>query len=288
MERSSKHPPASDPSLGRLLKRRREQAGLSLRDLAERAGCTPSYLSQVETGVRGVPSHDMLIRLEEAMGVPAGELTAAGDRERGLRAGGDVVRRAFDQARRQDHVLRLLRRALAGDAPHADKVASLRSVVESLTDPMLEPEPEPGVLPIPLPTEVPLINKVAAGYPTDFTDLAYPARVADEYIRCPDLNDPDAFAARVVGRSMEPDYNEGDVVVFSPALPVVSGMDCFARLEPDHETTFKRVFFDRDAGKETVRLQPLNPAFAPRVYEREQVAGLFAAVSVIRRIRAPV
>ena len=67
---------------------------------------------------------------------------------------------------------------------------------------------------IPLALEVPLINKVAAGYPREFTDLAYPARVADEYVRCPDLDDPDAFAARVVGDSMQPNYAEGDIVIF--------------------------------------------------------------------------
>jgi hypothetical protein len=31
-------------------------------------------------------------------------------------------------------------------------------------------------------------------------------------------------------------------------------------------------------------LQPLNNRYAPQVYRREQVAGLYAAVSVIRKI----
>jgi SOS-response transcriptional repressor LexA len=150
-----------------------------------------------------------------------------------------------------------------------------------------------------LPFEVPLINKVAAGYPREFTDMGYPARVADEYVRCPDIDDPDAFAARVVGDSMLPEYREGDIVVFSPLREIKSGMDCFARLEPDGETTFKRVFFesergdpDSDAGVKfeddasgvKVRLQPLNPAYAPRVVAREEVGGLYAAVSVIKKL----
>lgn len=136
-----------------------------------------------------------------------------------------------------------------------------------------------------LPVEVPLINSVAAGYPTEFTDLGYPARVADEYVRAPQVHDPDAFAARVVGDSMEPKYLEGDVVIFSPARAVEAGMDCFARLEPDHETTFKRVYFERgDGGANLVRLQPLNSRYAARVLPREQVAGLYAAVSVIRAV----
>src|SRR6185295_1886767 len=94
-----------------------------------------------------------------------------------------------------------------------------------------------------LPLQVPLINSVAAGYPREFTDLGYPARVAAEYVRSPGIDDPDAFAARVVGDSMAPDYREGDVVVFSPARPVKSGTDCFVRLERDDMMTFKRVVF---------------------------------------------
>jgi phage repressor protein C with HTH and peptisase S24 domain len=126
-----------------------------------------------------------------------------------------------------------------------------------------------------------LINKVAAGYPREFTDLGYPARIADEYVRCPDVTDPDAFAARVVGDSMMPDYREGDVVVFSPTRDVKDGNDCFVRLERDAETTFKRVYFE---GEGRLRLQPLNARYSPRVVNREDVGGLYAAVSVIRRV----
>ena len=41
---------------------------------------------------------------------------------------------------------------------------------------------------------VPVINKVAAGYPVDFNDLDYPVGIADDYVRCPDIYDPNAFA----------------------------------------------------------------------------------------------
>jgi SOS-response transcriptional repressor LexA len=85
---------------------------------------------------------------------------------------------------------------------------------------------------------------------------------------------------------MEPLYREGDIVVFSPAKVVESGMDCFVRLEPDHETTFKRVYFEEDAeGREVIRIQPMNSAYGPMVVERERVAGLYAGVSVTRSIR---
>jgi SOS-response transcriptional repressor LexA len=99
------------------------------------------------------------------------------------------------------------------------------------------------------------------------------------------VSDPDAFAARVVGDSMEPAYHEGDVIVFSPARDIVDGDDCFARLEPDHESTFKRVYFEKDAaGEALIRLQPVNSRYAPRVLPREQVAGLYRAVRVMRTV----
>ncbi|MEM9374186.1 MAG: S24 family peptidase, partial [Planctomycetota bacterium] len=97
--------------------------------------------------------------------------------------------------------------------------------------------------------------------------------------------DPDAFAARVIGDSMSPDYREGDIVVFSPALQVCDGMDCFVRLEPDHESTFKRIYFEQPpSGEELIRIQPINNRYPSTTVPRDRVAGLYAGVSVIRRI----
>lgn len=141
---------------------------------------------------------------------------------------------------------------------------------------------------LPRSSRVPLINKVAAGLPSGFTDLGYPARTGDDLVVVPGYtglhgaNDPDAFAATVSGESMQPSYREGDVVVFSPLADVVDGCDCYVRLEPDHETTFKRVFVDEEAGR--IRLQPLNPAFEPRTVDREQVAGMYRAVWRMSRL----
>ena len=81
---------------------------------------------------------------------------------------------------------------------------------------------------------------------------------------------------------MQPAYREGDVVVFSPLADVVDGCDCFVRLEPDHETTFKRIFIDDTTGR--IRLQPLNANYAPRTIDREHVAGLYRAVWRMSRV----
>lgn len=167
--------------------------------------------------------------------------------------------------------------------PRMDSVGFVQA--EDLGPPARQPNPATRN---PKPESVPLINKVAAGYPAGFTDLDYPARVGDGLVVVPGYtglhggNDPDAFAATVCGASMQPAYAEGDIVVFSPLADVIDGSDCFVRLEPDHETTFKRVFLDDTAGR--IRLQPLNPAYQPRTVDREQVAGMFRAVWRMSRL----
>ncbi len=123
---------------------------------------------------------------------------------------------------------------------------------------------------------VPIINRVTAGYPTDFNDLDYPVGVAEDYVRCPDLHDPNAFAVRVIGDSMEPRFHEGDIVVFSPAADVRNGDDCFIRFTQPHETTFKRVFFEAD---KKIRLQPRNDQYSPTIIDGKRIDGIYRAIS---------
>ncbi|MEM1330392.1 MAG: LexA family transcriptional regulator [Planctomycetota bacterium] len=272
---------------GRLVREHRDRCGLSLGTLGEKVGCTKSYLSAIENGHRRPPGPDLLAKLEQALGIETGGLAEAA---RWHRTPGPV-REEVTRLRDERHLGRRLAEILSSSGVHDDgrsggaldaahRSGELRALIDRLTG-------EGGESPVPvrLPHEIPLINSVQAGYPQDFTDLGYPARHADEYVRVPDLSDPDAFAARVVGDSMLPEYRAGDIVVFSPARDPKDGSDCFARLEPDHETTFKRVYFERESdGGELIRLQPVNSAYAPQRLPREQVAALYPAVSVLRSL----
>lgn len=245
--------------LAELLRAARRGKGLTLARLAERVDVTPGYLSMIENRrVNNPPSMKVIVRLEAVLGVVDGSLCRAAQWER-----------TPEPIREQ-----LVRSRAAGggalDASGRSSDASDRA--------------ERGVRL----RRVPLINKVAAGYPTEFTDLGYPARVGDDVVIVPGytgadgVDDPDAFAATVCGDSMRPAYGEGDIVVFSPLADVVDGCDCFARLEPDHESTFKRVYFDHDAG--TIRLEALNRKYGCRVVARDEVAGLYRAVWRMSRL----
>jgi SOS-response transcriptional repressor LexA len=288
-------------SVGAVIRARRLELSMSLSRLAALIGCAKSYLSEIENSRRKTPTDEMLVRLERALSMPEGKLVAAAAWQRSLEVGGEGVREEVARLEADQRAARRLAELLKRKGAGLDEVyksGELRSLVDHLAPDASNgggraghnghsraPGDSAQPIPIALSREVPLINKVAAGYPTEFTDLGYPARVADEYVRCPDLDDADAFAARVVGDSMQPQYAEGDIVIFSPAKVVKKGMDCFARLEPDHESTFKRVYFEQGAaGEEMIRLQPLNAAYPPRVVAREMVAGLYAAVSVMRRV----
>lgn len=301
---------AGEESLGGMIRLLRKRTGRSLSDLATSVGCAKSYLSAIETNKRQGPARDLLERLETQLGTETGTLVRLAERGRASEALRDELRTAraqsamlarlravvgdtgLDEAHRAGAIRRML--AELGGSPlhtvdHPDQdtdqdTDQTHSHTPGHTPPVPNDLPA-GVAPLPaLPLEVPLINKVAAGYPAEFTDLGYPARVADDYVRCPDIRDPDAFAARVVGDSMSPDYREGDIVVFSPLRDIADGDDCFARLATGDESTFKRVYFEADAGSERIRLQPINSRYAPRTYDREDVAGLYRAVQVMRAL----
>ncbi|GAG45312.1 unnamed protein product, partial [marine sediment metagenome] len=140
------------------------------------------------------------------------------------------------------------------------------------------------IAPAPLGRAIPLINRVAAGYPTDFTDLDYPPSVADEYVCCPDVPDPQAFGARVVGDSMAPNYKEGDTVIFAPNAVPRDGDDCFVRFVKDNSTSFKR-FHAAPNGR--IRLEPINNKYPVEEYGREEINGLWPAIMRVEHIRQP-
>ena len=187
-----------------------------------------------------------------------------GAREEGLPAD---VRQEYESAEAENQKWRHIAKNFI------DKKADANRLTELLAESDLNIEQEK--LPLAPGRLVPVINKVSAGYPTDFNDRDYPVGIADDYIRGPDLHDPNTFAVRVVGDSMEPKFHEGDIVIFSPATEVHNGDDCFVRFAMPHETTFKRVFFESD---NQIRLQPRNEKYSPTIVDGKRINGLYRAV----------
>lgn len=261
-------------ALGDLIRQRRESLKMTLDELGKRTGSSKPYLSTVENNkTKHPPSDALLTRIESVLGFEPSELLHIAHMQR-LPA---AVRKTVETTVAENEQLRgwLHRIVHEGIAPQtvAQEEAFTR-LVPGTAEPNAEPVPVAGKL-------VPIINRVSAGYPVDFDDLDYPTGIAEDYVRCPDLHDPHAFAVRVVGDSMEPRYRQGDVVIFSPARQVENGDDCFVRLCEPHETTFKRIFFDDE---NTIRLQPNNPIYSPLILPRQRINGLWKAVIKYERL----
>jgi len=256
-------------SLGQIIRNKREELSMTLDEVSRRVKFSKPYLSTIETGkVKNPPSDELLTKLEKVLKFEQGLLLHIAHLERMP----SDVRSIYESREAENQKLRELMRKLREKGRSARSISALlsRAKVKGSSKSSLEA----GRL-------VPVINKVSAGYPTDFDDLDYPVGVADDYVRCPDLHDPNAFAVRVVGDSMEPRFHEGDIVIFSPTLEIRNGDDCFIRFTMPHETTFKRVFFEKE---KKIRLQPRNEHYSPTIVEGDRIDGIYRAAIRYERL----
>lgn len=282
-------------TLGTKLRRKRLRLGLTLDELSGRTRISKPYLSLIETGrVANPPSDEKLRRLEQALGFAPGELVTQAHLQRTPRDVRAVLERLLGKGQQQQQRAEGRRQKDEADGAkpasafglHPSALASSVNLDEAYLSGVLHELVERSATNVErvASNAVPVVNRISAGYPRDFTDLNYPKGVADEYVACPDVSDPDAFAARVHGDSMTPKYREGDIVIFSPVASPRSGDDCFVRFA-DGTTTFKRAFFESDeGGAAVIRLQPRNERYRPQVVPSEQVSGLYRAVFKYQRV----
>ena len=116
------------------------------------------------------------------------------------------------------------------------------------------------------PIRVPVLGSIPAGIPIeaiqdilDWEELpASMGKGGAEY-----------FALQVKGDSMYPNYLDGDVLIFRRQETCNSGQDCAVMVNGD-DATFKRV----KIGEKGITLQPLNPAYDPMYFTREECAEI--------------
>jgi len=250
-------------SLGFIIRKRREELNLTLDEVAGATQFSKPYLSTIETGkVKNPPSDRLLAGLEKVLQFDCGFLRRIAYVER-MPAD---IRQDYDAIDAENRHFKQILKDIVQHNLEPARLGELLAQCELDVDTKNHPN-RSGQW-------VPVINKVAAGYPVEFDDLGYPVGFADDYVRCPDIHDPNAFAVRVVGDSMEPKFSEGNIVVFSPGADVQNGDDCFVRFRLPYETTFKRVFFEADGA---IRLQPRNTDYAPLMVDGERINGIYRA-----------
>lgn len=250
--------------LGTLIRNKRIEAGLTLDEVAGQVGYSKPYLSTIETGkVKNPPSVDLLEKLEKVLAFEMGSLVSLASMERIP----EDMRRNLENSQYENERLRTLLKTMLSNKQYSKDVSRLLDESNIVLEQDAQNNRCCNLIPV--------INRVSAGYPSEFNDLDYPVGFADDYVKCPGLTDPNAFAVRVVGDSMQPNFTEGDIIVFSPALEVRNGDDCFVRLCEPHETTFKRVFFEDG---NFVRLQPRNEKYSPLIVPGNRINGVYRAV----------
>ena len=108
---------------------------------------------------------------------------------------------------------------------------------------------------------IPVIGRVAAGYHCladqniESFALADPKSIIDGY---------DYFWLRVTGDSMEPDIQDGDLVLVRVQESAESG-DCVVVIVDEEDGLVKHIEY----GKDFVTLISNNPSYAPRIFVRE-------------------
>jgi phage repressor protein C with HTH and peptisase S24 domain len=255
-------------AIGPKIRKQRRRLGLTLDELSGRASISKPYLSLIETGrVANPPSDEKLQRLEQTLGFATGELLTQAH----LHRTPSDLRAVLEK---------MLARSLnSGHEPLDLGAAYLAGDLHRLADAPI------GIVERPTIASVPVINRAAAGYPTDFTDLSYPQRTSHTYVSCPEIADEKAFAICVHGDTMAPHYHERDIVIIAPSLPARLGDDCFIHFTSGR-TTFVQAFLqthpkDRN---QIIRLQPRNRKYRPLLINRDQIAGLYRAVYIYHRV----
>ena len=325
-------------SVAEVLRRAREARVMTLRELAQRAAVSLSYLSQIENGLK-VPEEAVLARLEGALGLAEGALAGPA---RWSRTPGEVKREVARLNGAREHLKNLVREVLRDpELAGMKRAEELRAAAEgdergrgaamgrAMPNGADAPDGTGGVgggeevgwLGAVLPLEVPILNPKGTAWPR-WTAADAGAWGGREYLRVPDVRHADAFAVRVVGDAMEPEYRAGDLIVCVPArtaargdgVVVRDGADCLAWERDGMDGTGEEHARGRGAEREgdggpvgeqsgvrggerggatslarvywegeRVRLQPLNHRYRARVVARRAVE-LYPVVWVGKRV----
>lgn len=108
--------------------------------------------------------------------------------------------------------------------------------------------------------KLPVIGSIAAGAWCEPNGIFDP-RDAEEWIDAPGPVGPRAFILRVEGMSMEPKFQEGDLIVIDPALEALPGHFVAAKRTRDQAATLKQL---RQEGDEQY-LFAINPDWPERI-----------------------
>lgn len=133
--------------------------------------------------------------------------------------------------------------------------------------------------------QVPIISWVQAGTWTSASD-ARNLEGAVDYILTTGAHSFGTFALKVRGKSMEPEFKEGDTIIVDPDLCPGPGDYVVAKNGSEYATFKKyRARGVNEDGEEVFELIPLNPDFAPLNSAIEKISIIGVVVEHRRQMR---
>lgn len=140
---------------------------------------------------------------------------------------------------------------------------------------------------IDLPTDnvkIPVLGRIPAGMPFEAIEEQYTTdyeEIPKEWLR----GGNEYFALKLDGDSMEPEYQDKDVVIFRKAFDCESGQDCCVRIN-GFDATFKRVKKQLNG----IMVIPLNEnnstGFTTTFYTNEEILNMPVEIlGVVKQIR---
>jgi SOS-response transcriptional repressor LexA len=179
--------------------------------------------------------------------------------ERNLRR----IAEAFPKARETMSVAEFSRRGAAAGLLQVNRIPKVIAAEELPADEDWRPH------------YVPIINDVAAGVGVDTLKAeSLPPGAADSYVRFEGAP-KGAFAITVKGASMQPDFQEGDLVIVDPSRHASSGHIAVVLFD-DRQTQSREAMVKRFRKRaEMVKLESLNPRFPALVIPASQFITAF-------------
>ena len=119
---------------------------------------------------------------------------------------------------------------------------------------------------------------IPAGIPMEcIEDIIDTEEISEDMLK----GDKQYFGLKIKGDSMEPEYLDGDIIIFQKQDDCENGDDCVVMVN-GNDGTFKRVFKNENG----IILQPLNPAYSPIVYSNKQIEKLpVRIIGIVEEIR---
>lgn len=114
-------------------------------------------------------------------------------------------------------------------------------------------------------TKIPVLGKVKAGY----NYLAQENIIEYIYFNIDGSDKENYYALYVTGDSMEPLFDDGDIVIVHKQDDFDNGENCVVLINGD-EATVKKVY----KGTSGIKLQAVNPYYPPRIFTEEEIKDL--------------